>query len=55
MAEEIINRVANSKLITFDLEDHYPEGKRVVFDIKDWLLEGLVLREKQFREEATSP
>ena len=49
MAEEIINRVANSKLKVIDLEDFYPEGKRVLFDIKDWLLEGLVLREKEFR------
>ena len=50
MADEIINRVANSKLVTIDLEDYYPEGKRVLFDIKDWLYEGLVLREKDFRE-----
>lgn len=50
MAEEIINRVANSSLITIDLEDYYPEGKRILFDIKDWLYEGLVLREKDFRE-----
>ncbi|WP_452225636.1 DUF2480 family protein [Lacinutrix chionoecetis] len=50
MADQIINRVANSKLVTFNLEDFYPEGKRVVFDIKDWLYEGLVLREKDFRE-----
>ncbi len=49
MADEIINRVANSKLVTLDLEDFYPEGKRVVFDIKDWLFEGFVLREKDFR------
>lgn len=49
MAEEIINRVANSKLKVIDLEDYYPEGKRVSFDIKDWLLEGIVLREKDFR------
>ena len=50
MAEEIINRIANSKLITIDLEDYYPEGKRVVFDIKNWLYEELILREKDFRE-----
>ncbi|WP_411894076.1 DUF2480 family protein [Winogradskyella sp. A2] len=50
MAEEIINRVANSKLKVIDLEDYYPEGKRILFDIKDWLLEGLVLREKDFRD-----
>lgn len=49
MAEEIINRVANSKLKVIDLEDYYPDGKRILFDIKDWLLEGLVLREKEFR------
>jgi hypothetical protein len=49
MSEEIINRVANSKLITLDLEDFYPKGNRVLFDIKDWLFEGLVLREKEFR------
>lgn len=50
MQDDIINRVANSKLVTIDLEDYYPEGKRVLFDIKDWLFEGLVLREKDFRE-----
>jgi hypothetical protein len=49
MEEEIVNRVANSKLKVIDLEDFYPIGKRVLFDIKDWLLEGLVLREKEFR------
>ncbi|MFD2822725.1 DUF2480 family protein [Lacinutrix iliipiscaria] len=49
MAEEIINRVANSKLVVLDLEDFYPVGKRLLFDIKNWLFEGLVLREKEFR------
>ena len=49
MAGEIINRVANSKLKVIDLEDYYPDGNRILFDIKDWLLEGLVLREKNFR------
>jgi hypothetical protein len=49
MAEEIINRVANSKLKVIDLEDYYPDGKRILFDIKDWLFEELVLREKDFR------
>jgi len=52
VAEEIINRVANSKLVTFDLEDLYPKGERVIFDISKWLLEGIVLREKDFRESA---
>ncbi|MFK7811222.1 MAG: DUF2480 family protein [Maribacter sp.] len=49
MPDEIVNRVSQSKLITFDLEDYYPEGKRVVLDIKDWLFEGFILREKEFR------
>lgn len=49
MENEIINRVAGSKLVTIDLEDWYPEGVRSVFDIKDWLYEGLILREKEFR------
>lgn len=46
---EIVNRVANSVLVTIDLEEYYPNGARILFDIKDWLYEGLVLREKEFR------
>lgn len=51
MAEEIINRIATSKLITIDLEDYYPQGQRIVFDIKGWLYEELILREKDFRDQ----
>lgn len=51
MAAQIINKVANSQLITIDLEDFYPKGNRIVFDIKDWLYEELILREKDFREQ----
>ena len=51
MQNEIINRVANSKLVTINLEDYYPKGNRVLFDIKDWLFEGFVLREKDFRNQ----
>lgn len=54
MADEIVNRVAKSKLITVNLEDYYPEGERILFDVKDWLYEGLVLREKDFREQVKS-
>ena len=46
---EIINRVSQSPLITFKLDDHYPSGERVVLDIKDQLFQGLILREKDFR------
>ncbi len=52
MAEEIVNKVAESKLVTFNLEDHYPEGERLVFDLSEWLHEGFVLREKEFRAAA---
>ncbi len=47
---EIINKVANSSLKTIDLEQFYPSGKRVLFDIKSWLFEELILKEKDFRE-----
>lgn len=50
MENEIINKVANSVLKTIDLEDFYPTGKRVLFDIKDWLFQELILKEKDFRE-----
>lgn len=50
MAEEIINRVANSGLITFNLEDIYPTGERVLYDIKDNLWQEIALKEKDFRE-----
>jgi len=49
MEEEIINKVASSGLITFNLEDYYPQGERVLIDLKDLLYEGLILREKDFR------
>ena len=49
LSEPIVNRVAQSGLITFDLEDYYPEGKRVVYDLKDILFQGMILRERDFR------
>ncbi|NJB84063.1 DUF2480 family protein [Wenyingzhuangia aestuarii] len=50
--EEIVNRVANSNLKNIDLEDFYLPGERVLFDIKDWLFQELILKEKDFREKA---
>lgn len=50
MQDEIINKVSQSGLITIDLEEFFPEGERVIFDMKDCLVEGLLLREKDFRE-----
>jgi hypothetical protein len=48
--EEITNKVANSGILTIDLEELYPEGERLVFDIKSLLFQELVLKEKEFRE-----
>lgn len=49
MQDEIINKVAQSKLITLNLEEYYPKGERMVLDITDWLYEGFILKEKEFR------
>jgi hypothetical protein len=50
MEKEIINRVAQSDLVTINLEDFYLKGDRVLFDLKSWLFEELILKEKDFRE-----
>jgi len=50
MEGEIVNRVANSSLTNFDLEDYYDKGERVVYDIKQNLFNGFVLKEKDFRD-----
>lgn len=47
---QIINRVASSSLITFDLEEYHQPGERILLDIKDQLYQGLMLREKEFRD-----
>jgi hypothetical protein len=47
---EIINKVANSSLEVFDLEEFYPSGIRTQIDVSQWLLEGFLLKEKDFRE-----
>ncbi|MHC5201065.1 DUF2480 family protein [Myroides sp. LJL119] len=49
MEGEIVNKVANSILKVFDLEDYYPVNARMEIDIAQWLYEGFVLREKEFR------
>jgi hypothetical protein len=50
MSDEIINKVANSALEIFDLEDYYPIGTRTQIDISQWLYEGFLLKEKDFRD-----
>lgn len=48
--EEIVNRVASSGIISLDLEDLYHPGERIIYDIKDNLWQGMILREKDFRD-----
>ena len=49
MSDAIVNRVADSGLITLDLEQFLPDKPVVVFDLKDYLFMGLILKEKDFR------
>ena len=48
--DEIINKVTNSVLEVFDLEDYYPTGIRTQIDLSQWLYDGFLLKEKDFRE-----
>lgn len=50
MSETIVNKVSESGLITLDLEQYYPRDEAVLFDLKDHLFMGLILKEKDFRE-----
>ena len=50
MNDAIINKVAESGIVTIDLETFYPKVETAVFDIKDYLFKGLILKEKDFRE-----
>ena len=50
MEGEIVNRVSKSPLVTLNLEDFYPRGPRHGIDISQWLDQGLILREKPFRD-----
>jgi len=50
MNEPFVNKVAESGLISLDLETYYPKGETAVFDLKDHLFMGMILKEKDFRE-----
>ena len=50
MNDTLINKVTESALVTLNLEDYYPKETIVVFDLKDYLFMGLILKEKDFRE-----
>ena len=49
MENVLVNRVASSGLVTLNLEDYFPKQSLKVFDLKDYLFQGLILREKDFR------
>ena len=50
MEEAFVNKVSESGILTLDLEDYYPRDEIMVFDMKDHLFMGLILKEKEFRE-----
>lgn len=50
LEQPLVNRVAQSGLVTIDLEELYPVGEIVSFDLKDYLFMGMILKEKDFRD-----
>lgn len=50
MENQIINRVSQSALVSLDLAEFIQPGERVIFDLGDFLFQGLILREKEFRQ-----
>src|SRR6476469_6138529 len=49
MSEMLVNKVAESGIVTIDPADFYPKGEIVSFDMKEHLFMGLILKEKDFR------
>ena len=50
IGDGIVNRVAESGLVTIDLEEFYPKEELKIFDLKEYLFRGLIIKEKDFRE-----
>ena len=50
MEDMIVNKVAESGLITLDLEEYYPKEETAIFDLKNYLFMELILKEKDYRE-----
>jgi len=50
MEEAFINKVSESSIVSLDLEEFYPKDEIALFDMKDYLFMGLILKEKDFRE-----
>jgi hypothetical protein len=49
MSDEIINKVAQSPLLSLDLEEYFPKEPIVVFDLKPFLFMEMIVKEKEFR------
>ncbi len=47
---EIVNRVAKSRLVSIDLEEFIDSNEKIIFDLKDVLFRGTILKEKEFRD-----
>jgi hypothetical protein len=47
--EKLRNKVAESGIITLNLEDYFPEEQICSFDIKDFLFMEMLLKEKEYR------
>ena len=54
MSEVFVNKVAESGIVTLDLEEYYPKEEVAVFDMKEYLFMGLILKEKDFRQSLKS-
>lgn len=50
MEETLVNKVSESGIISLNLEEFYPKEEIALFDMKDYLFMGLILKEKDFRE-----
>jgi len=50
MADVFVNKVAESGIVTLDLETFLPRDEVKVFDLKEYLFMGLILKEKDFRQ-----
>ena len=54
MSNEIKNRVTESSLVTIDFDDFINQKKIIVFDLKMWLKDDLILIEKDFRDKVNN-
>jgi len=51
MEDTLINKVAQSALLTLNLEQYYPKDEIISFDLKNHLFMQLILKEKDYRED----